>query len=82
MLTNGGLEAEKWSPGGPTDQWSQIPITMKRSWIWIPDPDPHYGNADPKLWLKACAFESMRFDFNTRGVKARALALGGVHCIF
>jgi hypothetical protein len=25
----------KWSPGGPVDQWSQIPITLKKSWIQI-----------------------------------------------
>ncbi len=30
---SGSLEAQKWSPGGFTDQSSQIPITVMRSRI-------------------------------------------------
>ncbi len=27
--------SSKWSPGGPIDQWSQIPVTLIRSKIRI-----------------------------------------------
>ncbi len=27
--------SSEWSPGGCTDPWSQVPVTLKRSFIWI-----------------------------------------------
>jgi hypothetical protein len=32
---NGGVEAQKWSPGGSVNQWSQIRITLMRIRIRI-----------------------------------------------
>jgi hypothetical protein len=40
---SGGVEAQKWSPGGSVDQWSQIRIALMESRIRIrmkvSDPD-------------------------------------------
>jgi hypothetical protein len=33
--SNGGLQAENGALEGPLDQWTQIPVTLKRSWIRI-----------------------------------------------